>query len=46
MRVSKSSSRIIPIPKSAEETMDYKSKELYVENVQKDTVAGDATKVN
>lgn len=45
MRVSTSSSRIIPIPKSAEETMDFKSKELYVENMDKDTTAKVANQV-
>ncbi|CAH0598412.1 unnamed protein product [Chrysodeixis includens] len=45
VRVSLDSSRIIPIPKSAEETMDFKSKELYVENVDKDTVSEAATKI-
>ncbi|XP_045455211.1 probable 39S ribosomal protein L24, mitochondrial isoform X1 [Melitaea cinxia] len=45
VRVSLSSSRIIPIPKSAEETMDYKSKELYVDNPSKDTEAAAATKI-
>ncbi|CAF4770488.1 unnamed protein product [Pieris macdunnoughi] len=45
VRVSKSSSRIIPIPKSAEETIDYKSKMLYIENPDKDTVADDAAKI-
>ncbi|VVC95768.1 unnamed protein product, partial [Leptidea sinapis] len=45
VRVSKSSSRIIPIPKAAGETIDYKSKELYIENVDKDTLAVDAAKV-
>lgn len=39
------SSRIIPIPKSSEETMDFKSKELYIENVEKDTTADAAVKV-
>ncbi|CAG4966345.1 unnamed protein product [Colias eurytheme] len=45
VRVSTSSSRIIPIPKSAEETVDYKSKDLYIENVDKDTVAAEAAKI-
>ncbi|CAG4995454.1 unnamed protein product [Parnassius apollo] len=45
VRVSLASSRIIPIPKSAEETIDYKSKELYVENKEKDTAASDVTKI-
>lgn len=39
------SSRIIPIPKTAEETMDYKSKEVYIENVEKDTIADAVIKV-
>ncbi|XP_075985991.1 mitochondrial ribosomal protein L24 [Anticarsia gemmatalis] len=45
VRVSMASSRIIPIPKTAEETMDFKSKAVYVENVEKDTTNDDATKV-
>lgn len=45
VRVSLASSRIIPVPKAAEETMDFKSKELYVENVDKDTINEEATKV-
>uniref|UniRef100_A0A2H1WJ43 Large ribosomal subunit protein uL24m n=1 Tax=Spodoptera frugiperda TaxID=7108 RepID=A0A2H1WJ43_SPOFR len=45
VRVSMASSRIIPIPKSSEETMDFKSKELYIENVEKDTTADAAVKV-
>ncbi|XP_053620220.1 large ribosomal subunit protein uL24m [Plodia interpunctella] len=45
VRVSLASSRIIPIPKSAEETIDYKSKSLYVENAEKDTKADAATRI-
>ncbi|XP_047036841.1 probable 39S ribosomal protein L24, mitochondrial [Helicoverpa zea] len=45
VRVSLASSRIIPIPKTAEETMDFKSKELYVENVDKDTTSDTVAKV-
>uniref|UniRef100_A0A2A4JAF6 Large ribosomal subunit protein uL24m n=2 Tax=Heliothis virescens TaxID=7102 RepID=A0A2A4JAF6_HELVI len=45
VRVSLASSRIIPIPKTAEETMDFKSKELYIENVDKDTPGDAVTKV-
>ncbi|XP_041971418.1 probable 39S ribosomal protein L24, mitochondrial [Aricia agestis] len=45
VRVSKASSRIIPLPKSAEETVDYKSRELYVENMEKDTTADVANKI-
>ncbi|KAI5632145.1 ribosomal proteins 50S l24/mitochondrial 39S l24 domain-containing protein [Phthorimaea operculella] len=45
VRVSLASSRIIPIPKSAEETMDFKSKDVYIENVDKDTAAADVTKI-
>ncbi|CAH2987093.1 unnamed protein product [Chilo suppressalis] len=45
VRVSKESSRIIPIPKTAEETIDFKSKELYLENEEKDTKADVVTKV-
>lgn len=45
VRVSLASSRIIPIPKTAEETIDYKSKELYIDNIEKDTTADAATKV-
>ncbi|CAK1547834.1 unnamed protein product [Leptosia nina] len=45
VRVSVSSSRIIPIPKAAEETTDYKSKELYIENPEKDTTADEAAKI-
>ncbi|CAG9792555.1 unnamed protein product [Diatraea saccharalis] len=45
VRVSKASSRIIPIPKSAEETMDFKSKALYIENTEKDTAADEVTKI-
>ncbi|XP_077286801.1 mitochondrial ribosomal protein L24 [Arctopsyche grandis] len=37
VRVSKATSRIIPIPKQAFETYDYKSKNSYVENPTKDT---------
>lgn len=43
--MSLASSRIIPIPKTAEETIDYKSKELYIDNIEKDTTADAATKV-
>ncbi|XP_004933534.1 large ribosomal subunit protein uL24m [Bombyx mori] len=45
VRVSLASSRIIPIPKTAEETIDYKSKELYIDNIEKDTTADAATKI-
>ncbi|XP_063548126.1 large ribosomal subunit protein uL24m [Cydia strobilella] len=45
VRVSAASSRIIPIPKAAEETIDYKSKELYLENDEKDTKDDDVTKI-
>ncbi|KAG6459134.1 probable 39S ribosomal protein L24, mitochondrial [Manduca sexta] len=45
VRVSLDSSRIIPVPKSAEETIDFKSKELYIENVEKDTAVDDVIKV-
>ncbi|XP_063630453.1 large ribosomal subunit protein uL24m [Cydia splendana] len=45
VRVSAASSRIIPIPKAAEETIDYKSKELYLENDEKDTKTDDVTKI-
>ncbi|KAJ0171976.1 hypothetical protein K1T71_012739 [Dendrolimus kikuchii] len=45
VRVSSSSSRIIPIPKAAEETMDFKSKDLYIENTEKDTTADNVTKI-
>ncbi|OWR49668.1 putative 39S ribosomal protein L24 [Danaus plexippus plexippus] len=45
VRVSTVTGRIIPIPKAAEETVDYKSKELYVENEAKDTAASDVTKI-
>ncbi|CAH2229009.1 probable 39S ribosomal protein L24, mitochondrial [Pararge aegeria] len=45
VRVSVSSSRIIPVPKAAQETVDYKSRELYVENEEKDTTAAVANKI-
>ncbi|XP_063834260.1 large ribosomal subunit protein uL24m [Ostrinia nubilalis] len=45
VRVSKASSRIIPIPKGAEETIDYKSKEVYIENEKKDTKADVIAKI-
>ncbi|XP_072946472.1 large ribosomal subunit protein uL24m [Epargyreus clarus] len=45
VRVSSVSSRIIPIPKAHQETIDYKSKELYVENAEKDTTAAAACKI-
>ncbi|XP_063394565.1 large ribosomal subunit protein uL24m [Cydia fagiglandana] len=45
VRVSTASSRIIPIPKAAEETIDYKSKELYLENDEKDTKTDAVTKI-
>lgn len=43
-RVSLRTGRIIPIPASAEETIDYKSKKLYKEQ-PKDTSADDATEI-
>ncbi|XP_026315949.1 probable 39S ribosomal protein L24, mitochondrial [Hyposmocoma kahamanoa] len=45
VRVSLTSSRIIPIPKANEETIDYKSKELYLDNVEKDTAAATIAKI-
>ncbi|KAM3958025.1 LOW QUALITY PROTEIN: mitochondrial ribosomal protein L24 [Aphomia sociella] len=45
VRVSMASSRIIPIPKATEETIDFKSKELYVANTEKDTEANAVTKI-
>ncbi|XP_059061338.1 large ribosomal subunit protein uL24m [Achroia grisella] len=45
VRVSLASSRIIPVPKSAEETIDYKSKDLYIANPDKDTSADVVTKI-
>ncbi|GBP83906.1 Probable 39S ribosomal protein L24, mitochondrial [Eumeta japonica] len=44
VRVSKATSRIIPIPKMAEETYDYKTKNAYVEN-EKDTKADKVTEI-
>ncbi|KOB79126.1 putative mitochondrial/ ribosomal protein l24 [Operophtera brumata] len=45
VRVSLASSRIIPVPKTAEETIEFKSKELYIENADKDTKADATTEV-
>jgi large subunit ribosomal protein L24 len=41
VRISKRSGHIIPIPSSAAETADYKTKRNYVENKKKDTVGLD-----
>ena len=38
VRVSKRTGLTIPIPSSADETADYKTKKNYVENKKKDTV--------
>ncbi|CAG9136154.1 unnamed protein product [Plutella xylostella] len=45
VRVSLASSRIIPVPKAAEETIDYKSKSAYVENKEKDTLDDTISKI-
>ncbi|XP_049881364.1 probable 39S ribosomal protein L24, mitochondrial [Pectinophora gossypiella] len=45
VRVSLASGRIIPIPKTSEETIDYKTKDVYIENAEKDTTADAATKI-
>ena len=39
VRFSKRTGFTLPIPSSAEETADYKSKQSYVENKKKDTVS-------
>lgn len=44
VRVSSRSGRIIPMPKTIEETMDYKSKSVYVEKA-KDTAASVASQI-
>lgn len=44
VRVSLRSGRVIPLPATAEETMDYKSKKTYREN-DKDTSAADASSI-
>lgn len=44
VRVSLRSGRVIPMPASAEETMDYKSKKTYREN-EKDTPAAAASSI-
>lgn len=44
VRVSSRTGRIIPLPKSLEETMDFKSRSVYVEKA-KDTAANDAAKI-
>lgn len=44
VRVSLRTGRIIPLPKSMEETIDYKSKKAYIER-EKDTVAAVASEI-
>lgn len=44
VRVSVRTGRIIPIPKTAFETMDYKSKEAYVDRA-KDTTSAELSKI-
>lgn len=44
VRVSQRTGRIIPLPKSMEETVDYKSKKAYIER-EKDTVAAVASEI-
>lgn len=44
VRVSLRTGRIIPLPKSMEETADYKSKKAYIER-EKDTVAAVASEI-
>lgn len=46
VRVSKATGRIIPIPKQAYETIDYKTKSTYVENETKDTVSAVISEVS
>lgn len=45
VRVSKRTGRIIPIPKAAYETIDYKTPTSYFENVEKDTKEADVLAV-
>lgn len=45
VRVSLRTGRIIPLPKSIEETADFKSKKAYVER-EKDTTAAVASEIN